>query len=139
MKNDAPGTDLERKIASHRGTVVLMDCEFGHMVKFWFAPMTGEELEKWWAGRDTFGSLGMLERLIVEIPLSTLEFPGWTVLAETDEQWALWNALEEGGGHYYCHIFDDEFSYLKSPDGRIIHHKGYRGRDIGVSSTPEDG
>ena len=48
--------ELMRRLESHNGIVVLMDCEFGYKSKFWLVPMTGDEFECWWAAQESFGA-----------------------------------------------------------------------------------
>ena len=75
-----------------------------------------------------------LSRLIMEYPLSSVELPGERIWAETEAEDARWNKMEQSGNYYSCHFFDDEFTYLTTPDGRRILHKGYCGGDIQRSS-----
>lgn len=131
--------ELTRKLGSHSGTVVLMNCEFGYKSKFWLVPMTGDAFEHWWAAQESFGAPSLLSRLIMEYPLSSVELPGECIWAETKAEDNRWNEMNQTGKYYYCHFFDDEFTYLTTPDGKTIHHKGYCGRDVQRSSgNPED-
>ena len=120
---------LRKKIESHHGIIVLMDIEFGYKSKFWLVPMTADEFERWWAAQESFGAPAGLCRLIMEYPLRSVVLPGERIMVQTNEEVILWDELLENGRSYSCHFFDDEFTYLTTPDGKRIHHKGYCGRD----------
>ena len=107
-----------RRLESHHGIVVLMDFEFGYKSKFWLVPMTGDEFERWWAAQESFGAPSGLCRLIMEYPLSSVVLPGERIRVETDAEDARWDKMSRVGDYYSCHFFDDEFTYLMTPDGK---------------------
>jgi len=46
---------------------------------------------------------------------------------ESIEASQLWMSFYESKHHHYCRLCCDADSFLKTPDGRRIYHKGYRG------------
>lgn len=124
------------KIGSFQGTVVLWEYDHGASCSFWLVPMTGSELEKWWAEQETFNdnppeSVEHLKLLaeIFEEPYQpretwTFEWPGELIPAEDEKDRALWLALLNTKKHYFCHFYSDEDSYLTRPDGNRLFHKG---------------
>ena len=67
--------------------------------------------------------------MIAEYPLKSVALPGERHYIETEEEGTVWDEIVASGTAYTCHFFDDEFTYLTTPDGKRIHHKGYGGRD----------
>lgn len=120
---------LRKKIDSHRGVIVLMDIEFGYKSEIWFVPMAAAEFERWWAAQETFGAPDTLSRMIMSYPLGTVVLPGKFIQLETEEEFSLWKELRDSGRWYFSQFFDDEHTWLETPAGKKIYHKGYCGRD----------
>jgi hypothetical protein len=118
---------------------------------FWLLNMTGPELEKWWQEREEFWWPVTPETLEMDALLAPIfgepeappralrppmQLPGKFLpgvadrYGEHDPLSSLWTSLYESGRYYYCHLCCDGDSFLKSPDGCHIYHKGYSGDTI---------
>jgi hypothetical protein len=53
-----------------------------------------------------------------------LQIPGAFIEAKGDKEIALWESMWESNRFYSCLLCCDEQSYLRTPDGRFIFHKG---------------
>ncbi|NCB40933.1 MAG: hypothetical protein EOM80_19430 [Erysipelotrichia bacterium] len=125
------------KILEFKGMVILREFDHGASADFWLVPMSGEELEKWWSSQETFNDNPPQQQetaqFLAEFFNETLEpkkawcleWPGEIIPAETDEERQLWLTLYETENHYFCHYYGDSDSYLISPSGKRIHHKGF--------------
>jgi hypothetical protein len=58
-------------------------------------------------------------------PHSKADIPGQTLVAETEEDLALWERKWAAETHYACNLCCDGDSYLKRPDGAVLHHRGH--------------
>ena len=131
-------------VQSHRGTVVLRCFDDNSPAVFWLLDMTGPELERWWLARDSFWFSYPRyseedDRKLAAIfgeepppsprppPLPPMVLPGTFLDGKSQEIWDFWHALNESGLFYCCHIWSDEESWLLTPDGRRIYHKGFVG------------
>jgi len=129
------------KVLSFKGLVILREFDHGSATDFWLAPMSGQELEKWWSNLETFHDnppehqedMKHLAAFFNETweakEIWCLEWPGEIVDAKSDKERDLWLTLYETGNHYFCHFYGDSDSYLLSPTGGRILHKGF---------TPDD-
>ncbi|MCX6253808.1 MAG: hypothetical protein NTV31_04945 [Bacteroidia bacterium] len=99
---------------------VLLDEEFGYHIWIWQPDMDAEQLEEWWKNMET----------VMRYFFNPTNLPGEMLLVRTDDQVEQYEQMQKQGIHYSGHIHTDDDSYLKSPDGRTIHHKGYRRIEI---------
>jgi hypothetical protein len=68
-------------------------------------------------------------------PHKTLTLPGKFLDVTTEEDGDLWSTMWETRQHYFCELCCDEDSYLKTPDGRFIYHRGFRGKSAAHSAS----
>ena len=134
---------LRERILAFDGIVVLRDVDHGETPLFWLTPMSGEELEAWWASLATIVDYppGSNERTreLAELfgegftPMEewTLDWPGEMILVETDDDMALWMEFYDSGKYYVCWGCDDLGSFLIVPGGRRVYHKGHDGERRG--------
>ena len=117
------------------GIIVLRDLDYSRDSGFWLVPMTGKELETWWLSQETFESnpegsdVDMLYKWFLNKtppPYSKIDIPGELLVAESEEDNDLWVRMAANHNHYFCNICCNDDSYLKRPDGKILHHKGFR-------------
>lgn len=125
------------KILAFKGLVILREFDYGAEIDFWLVTISGEELEKWWLSRETFNdnppekqeSAKFFAEFFNEPwepkRIWRFEWPGEIISAITDEEKSLWLTLSETGNHYFCHYYGDSDSFLISPSGKRIHHKGF--------------
>lgn len=134
---------LKQQNQNHQ--MVILEEEYGFRQWFWFTKMTGIELESWWKRQNSIYKLdfiskfpGILLEACLEKHQSKYEY---IKIFETDlfknKQWfydyysydwlfTKWNILNNTPSKYYkAHVFCDDDSWLISPKGNIIHHKGY--------------
>lgn len=122
-----------KKVLAYKGLVVLREFDHGAQTDFWLVPMSGEELEKWWLSQETFEEPLEIEQFFYDFfneaqrqkNTGNIEWPGEIINVTTDEEGELWFTLYETGNHYFCHYYGDSDSYLDSPSGKRIHHKGF--------------
>jgi hypothetical protein len=131
--------ELIEKIKTYKGTIVLRDFDNSYKIFFWFVPMTREEFESWWMNQETFDDNPPGKNEIMEIlkkscnepyepkPVWVFEWPGEIINTETDEMSELWLKLDESKKYHFCHIYSDEDSFLITPEGKYLYHKGYCG------------
>lgn len=123
------------KVLGHAGVVVLFLDDESDYHQFWLVPMNAAELEKWWTDLDSFdsnpnGIKDDLYKVFGETPPPHKDppvIPGVFVDAVSSDEDALWQSMFHDGQHYSCAMCCDSDSYLRRPDGSLIHHKGYRG------------
>ena len=115
---------------------MLRDIDLGGACQFWLLDMAPREFETWWEQQESFeefrgtpGELAFYEACGTPPPpiRKRSPLPGKRLNIETDEDMDLWMSLSETHSHYFCQLCCDCDSYLKAPEGRMIHHKGYRG------------
>lgn len=126
----------KEQVLNHKGMVVLRDIDWGREFQFWLLDMQPKEFEEWWGQQESFDTfLGTPTDLLIyevlgETPPPIRKpgpLPGRRLSIQTDEDMDLWMRMSETKAHYFCQLCCDCDSYLKAPDGRTIHHKGYRG------------
>lgn len=131
---------LIEKIRKYKGTVVLRENDYGNPLEFWFVPMEREEFELWWMNQETFDDNPPGENELMEVlkkslnephelkPVWVFEWPGKIITAETEDMSSLWLDLEESNRYHFCHIYSDEDTFLITPEGKYLYHKGYCGK-----------
>jgi hypothetical protein len=132
--------ELIDRIKTYKGTVVLREFDYGNPLDFWFVPMTREEFELWWMNQATFDDnppgLNEEREELANIfnesyepkPVWVFEWPGEILEAESEYMSKLWLTLYESGQHHFCHIYSNEDSFLITPEGGYLYHKGYCGK-----------
>jgi hypothetical protein len=99
---------------------VLLQEEYGYRHWIWQPEMEPQQLEEWWENMDQVTKYWWNPTLL----------PGKVLLIKTEDQVEQMEQMEEERIHYSGHIHMDDDSYLKSPDGRTIRHKGCRRKEI---------
>jgi hypothetical protein len=117
-------------VKSHPGLLVLRESYDGNEELFWLLDMTAPEFECWWREREEFGRLAaegdpILPQMV--LPCRFLScWPG-------DGKWEpnvaveLWYSFLYSNGYHLCQICCDADSFLITPDGRSICHRGCQG------------
>ena len=128
---------LQEKLKEHHGTTVLREWDHGSSSDFWLVPMTGSQLEEWWSAQQTFDDnppsknemLDVLAKVFNEPRpkerIWTFKWPGRRLMAKTNPARQLWMNLYESKKYYSCHVCCDEESYLETPEGHRLYHKGH--------------
>lgn len=133
-------------VKAHPGLVVLHEDEDSNFA-FWLLDMTAPEFERWWLEREEFWwavtkeSQQKVWRTVAEVfgkavpalrPAMVL--PGKFIpcglgsrYPVSNEAIELWYSFYESFRHHTCHICCDSDSAMRTPDGRYIYHRGYRG------------
>lgn len=131
--------ELVEKIKIYNGTIVLRDFDNGYQIFFWFVPMLKEEFELWWINQETFTvnspewaeSTEKLTKIFNELyeskPVSVFDWPGEILAVETEEMSKLWTELYGSGQYHFCHVYSDTDSFIITPEGKYLYHKGYCG------------
>lgn len=135
--------ELIDRIETYKGTVVLRENDYGNPLEFWFMPMRREAFEAWWMNQETFDdnphgwneAREVLAKTFNEPheskPVWVFEWPGEILSSESDDMTKLWLKLEESNQYHFCHIYSDEDSFLITPEGKYLYHKGYCGEKRG--------
>lgn len=135
--------ELIDRINTYKGTVILREFDNGYKIFFWFVPITREEFESWWMKQETFDDNPHGKNEIIEILKKScnepyepaliwvFDWPGEILEAESEYMSKLWLDLYESGQYHFCHIYSDEDSFLITPEGRYLYHKGYCGEKRG--------
>jgi hypothetical protein len=134
-----PGSII-KAVKSHQGLLVLLsDDEPGSEV-FWLLDMTAKELERWWQDREDFWwpidpeedkrlapILGLEPRPARPRMVLPGTFLGVGVPDRDDEQLLtqFWDSLYNLKRYHYGRLCCNVDSFLHTPDGRRIYHKGY--------------
>lgn len=125
------------KILSFKGLVVLRIFEFGYESDFRLLPMSAAEFENWWVSCETFednpAEAEETLKLLAEVfnepwqprKVWQFEWPGESVEVESEEERVLWDTLRDTQNHYFCHVFSDADSFLITPSGKKLLHKGH--------------
>lgn len=116
--------------------VVCMSEEFGFRYHIWIPNMTCQELEVWWRRQHNMGKF-YFNPTKIERGQWVTDKSSTFVLSllggkYTDEDWnvvnpvmyEIWKRLKLSRQCYYSHYFDDEDSFLETPQGRVITHMG---------------
>jgi hypothetical protein len=99
---------------------VLMKEEYGFRNWIWQPGMSPVELEEWWKNLESAWSYFF----------NPANLPGLMLLVDTEEQIEQYKHMEGEGIHYSGHIHMDDDSFIKSPEGRTIRHKGYGRKEV---------
>ncbi len=128
--------NTNEQVLNHCGMVVLRDIDWGYACQFWLLDMKPKEFEAWWEQQESFeefhgtpGELAFYEAIGTKPPPVRMRpsLPGKRLGVDSEEDMELWMGMSETNKHYFCMLCCDSDSYLKTPDGRMIHHKGYHG------------
>ena len=118
--------------------LVTLDEEFGYKHYIWKPEMSCNELERWWKrqfhiGKFHFNLPGKLINVdeIIYKPFGT-PYNSLEEMVESlnnpsvyDTFFEGWYALDTLNLCYRGSIFSDDYSFLKTPSGRYIHHMGW--------------
>src|SRR5262245_51072627 len=125
------------KVKQHTGLIVLHEFFYGSPPYFWLLDMTADQFEQWWTSQETFGR-GNPPELQAAFPDEPAEdyipqppLPGSLLRTESQAEVDAWSEMAEAKPHYYSNICCDDDSFLKTPDGRTLYHKGDRSRQNG--------
>jgi hypothetical protein len=97
--------------------VVLVDEEYGFKRHLWYTEMSPAELESFW--KD-------ISNMSIHYMDPTKSLPGRWATAVTGDDIEAWMDALERGRIYYAHIFNNDDSFLRTPDDREILHAGYK-------------
>ena len=112
MKKELNLEALKEKIETD--FLILLTEEYGYREWFWFPNMNEEKLLEWWKELESVDPYFMTPE-----PLE-----GW--LVEMNEELAdLYSQLRNSKQYITAHFHCNDDSYIKLPNGEIVHHKGY--------------
>ena len=118
--------------------LVALDVEFGYKHFIWKPEMSCDELERWWRRQLHFGrSIGKFPGKLIDVDKIIYKPFGkhYNSLEEMVESFndpinycpffERWFSLDNSSLCYHASIFSDDYSFLKTPSGRYIHHMGW--------------
>jgi hypothetical protein len=129
-------------VEAHRGLIVLRSFDDSESEYFWLLRMTAPEFEQWWLEREESWwpvypeEEEILARLFGEQPRPArepMELPGMFLHAWAKDYSSckdvvdFWTSLYRSKRFHHCHLCCDPDSFLVTPTGRRLYHKGYRG------------
>lgn len=97
--------------------IVLVDEEYGFQYHLWKTGMTGAQLEAFWAA---------IPEMAAHFFDPTKTLPGTWETAQSGDDLDAWRESKDSGEFYFAHIHWEDDSWLNCPDGRVIHHAGYK-------------
>jgi hypothetical protein len=122
---------------------ILVQEEYGyrHWIGVLPQDMTREDVISWWKSLPSVGSMFFNPSASFPIPLIELED-----IADDDADRATWRWVDAQGEHIldrsnvvlFCHVHEDDDSYMKIPQGDVIYHAGYGEYDEVEDDTPTD-
>jgi hypothetical protein len=86
-------------------TTVYIEEEYGYRYWVWESDKTPDQLTEWWQALESVEPYSVPDNL-----------PG--KVREVD-------SLPGKNGVWFCHLHTEDDSYLRSPEGEIIHHAGW--------------
>lgn len=142
IPNQSPIHPTIAAVKAHRGLVVLGGFTEPDSEYFWLLDVTATEFEKWWLEREEFWWAVNAEEEAILAPIfggepsparDAMILPGTFLrgwpdkYGNGDDVHEFWLSLYESKRHYLCHICCDLDSFVMTPTGRHIYHKGYTG------------
>lgn len=110
---------------------LLVQEEYGyrHWIGILPQDMTQEDVIAWWKSLPSVGHMFFNPSASFPMPLTELED-----IADDDADKASWQWVDPDGQTHilnrsnvvlFCHVHEDDDSYLKIPQGETFHHAGY--------------
>jgi hypothetical protein len=118
-------------VSTPQNPYILVQEEFGfrHWIGEIPQDMTRDDVISWWKALPSVGSMFFNPSQSFPMPLIELED-----IAPDDADKATWRWVDDQGEYIldrsnvvlFCHVHEDDDSYMKIPQGEYIHHAGYR-------------
>ena len=106
--------NISRKIENELTVLLSEECQYREW--FWFPEMSEEKLIQWWKDLESFESYS-----------TTLgALPGTLIELKEDGDFKLSRYLEEKNEYFVSHVHCDYDSFLITPAGLKIQHKGFK-------------
>ena len=123
---------------------IMVQEEYGyrHWIGILPSDMTRDDVISWWKSLPSVGNMFFNPSGAFPMPLIELED-----IADDDADRATWRWVDAQGQEHildrsnvvlFCHVHEDDDSYMKIPQGETFHHAGYGEYEEVDDDTPTD-